>query len=130
MRTMGSVLISLETPIMALLLLRRPFMVLYRSVLIEAWTSWVKGGYCIDGYEIRAPERVDGRPPSRLQRGRSSRPSAEGLLAQRLRGHVAPGSDPGHGHQPPEPLCRVRQQGSAVPQGARSLQRWAGSLRP
>ncbi len=87
-------------------------------------------GYCTDRYEIKAPGRVDRRPPSRLRRRPSSRPGPEGLLAQRLRGRVAPGSDPGHGHQPPEPLRRLRQQGSAVPQSARSLRRWAGSLCP
>src|SRR6266436_381344 len=63
MRTMASVLISLETPIMALPLLRRSLMVLYRSVLIEAWTSWVKGGIVSMGMKLeRQSASTVGRP--------------------------------------------------------------------
>src|SRR5712664_3375400 len=63
MRMMASVLISLETPIMPLPLLRRSFMVLYRSVLIEAWTSWVKGGIVSMGMKSgRQSASTVGRP--------------------------------------------------------------------
>ena len=63
MRMMASVLISLETPIMALPLLRRSFMVLYRLVLIEAWTSWVKGGIVSMGMKSeRQSASTVGRP--------------------------------------------------------------------
>ena len=63
MRMMASVLISLETLIMALPLLRRSFMVLYRPVLIEAWTSWVKGGIVSMGMKSgRQSASTVGRP--------------------------------------------------------------------
>src|SRR5712664_739649 len=63
MRMMASVLISLETPIMPLPLLRRSFMVLYRLVLIEAWTSWVKGGIVSMGMKSgRQSASTVGRP--------------------------------------------------------------------
>src|SRR5262249_30001080 len=56
-----------------------------------------------------------------VRRGRGAGEGPGGVLGARLRGGHAPGADPGHGDQPPQPLRGLREQGAAVPQGPRPL---------
>src|SRR5262245_1927797 len=76
--------------------------------------------YCIGRYETEKPFAGKRKTPLvRLRRG--SGPGAAAVLGERLRGNLAVGPDRGDGHQSPQPVCRLREQGSPVPEGARPV---------
>ncbi|KAJ8136313.1 hypothetical protein OY671_010474, partial [Metschnikowia pulcherrima] len=60
---------------------------------------------------------------------RSAGRRAQGVSAARVRRRVHGRADRGDGHYQAQPLRSLRQQGGAVPQGARSLRAGQASLR-
>src|SRR5258706_10864446 len=93
-------------------------LVVYRSIQINS-ASWKVKTNSVTS-QVSKKSNADWTTSS-FQFRQGPRPCAESILAQGLRGHFAPRSDQGHGHQPPQPLLRLRQQGGAVPQGDRPL---------
>src|SRR5207248_3287118 len=106
----------------------RPRTILYRTVNISAWTTRVKRVNVTIGTKKEESCRAEGTT-ARIRRRGGPGPRASGLLAQGLRGGLAAGADKGDGYQPPQSVCGLREQGSVVSQGRRSLRRGTGVLR-
>src|SRR5437870_3003608 len=82
-----------------------------KYIRVDSDRRWV---YCIDRYEKTEKCRAAERAASQLRLRSGPGPGAAAVLGERLRGNVPLRPDRGDGHQPPQPVRRLRQQGSAV----------------